>query len=93
MNPHVNSTEAEHGTLLSIMWQPGWEGSLGENRYTYMYGCFFAVHVKLLQHCQLVIPEYKIKSFFFFLRTDINTENKTALFRKTETAYATLLCS
>ena len=27
-----------HGTLLSVMWQPGWEGSLGENRYMYMYG-------------------------------------------------------
>ena len=23
------------GTLLSIMWQPGWEGSLGENGYMY----------------------------------------------------------
>ena len=23
------------GTLLNIMWQPGWEGSLGENRYMY----------------------------------------------------------
>ena len=21
------------------MWQPGWEGSLGENGYLYMYGC------------------------------------------------------
>ena len=27
-----------HGTLLSIMWQPGEEGSLGQNGYTYMYG-------------------------------------------------------
>ena len=25
-------------SLLNVMWQPGWEGSLGENRYTYMYG-------------------------------------------------------
>ena len=23
-----------HGTLLNVMWQPGWEGSLGENGYT-----------------------------------------------------------
>ena len=22
-----------HGTLLNVMWQPGWEGSLGENTY------------------------------------------------------------
>ena len=26
------------GTLLNVMWQPGWEGSLGENEYMYMYG-------------------------------------------------------
>ena len=25
------------GTLLCVMWRPGWEGSLGENRYMYMY--------------------------------------------------------
>ena len=30
----LNST----GTLLSVLWQPGWEGSLGENGYMYMYG-------------------------------------------------------
>ena len=22
-----------HGTLLSVMWQPGWEGTSGENGY------------------------------------------------------------
>ena len=26
------------GTLLNIMWQPGWKGSLKENGYMYMYG-------------------------------------------------------
>ena len=26
------------GTLLNVMWQPGWEGSLGETGYTCMYG-------------------------------------------------------
>ena len=26
------------GTLFNVMWQPGWEGSLGENGYMYMYG-------------------------------------------------------
>ena len=26
------------GTLLNVMWQPGWEeGSLGENGYMYVY--------------------------------------------------------
>ena len=27
-----------HGTLLSVMWQPGWEGNLEENGCMYMYG-------------------------------------------------------
>ena len=27
------------GTLLNIMWQPGWEGNLRENGYVYVYGC------------------------------------------------------
>ena len=26
------------GTLLNVTWQPGWEGSLGDNGYMYMYG-------------------------------------------------------
>ena len=26
------------GTLPSVMQQPGWKGSLGENGYMYMYG-------------------------------------------------------
>ena len=31
-------TSLSKGTLLSVMWQPGWEGSLGEDGYMYMYG-------------------------------------------------------
>ena len=26
------------GTLLGVMWQPGWEGSLGENVYMCVHG-------------------------------------------------------
>ena len=26
-----------HGTLFNVVWQPGWEGSLGENGYMYVY--------------------------------------------------------
>ena len=26
------------GTLLNVVWQPGWEGGLGENGCRYMYG-------------------------------------------------------
>ena len=25
-------------TLLSVMWQPGWEGSVGKSGYEYMHG-------------------------------------------------------
>ena len=35
----INGTHCTvHGTLLNVMWQPGWEGGLGENRYMYTYG-------------------------------------------------------
>ena len=27
-----------HGALLSVMWQPRWEGSLGENGHMCIYG-------------------------------------------------------
>ena len=38
-----------HGTLLNITWQPGWEGSLGQNGYMSP----FAVHLKL-SDCLLI---------------------------------------
>ena len=28
----------EQGALLNVMWQPGWERSLGKNGYMYMCG-------------------------------------------------------
>ena len=28
----------DQGTLLNVMWLPGWEGSLGENEHRCMYG-------------------------------------------------------
>ena len=37
-----------HGTLLSVMWQLEWEGSLGENGYMYMYG--LALWLSTLNH-------------------------------------------
>ena len=27
-----------HGTLFNVMWQPGWEGRMGENGYIVYYG-------------------------------------------------------
>ena len=49
-------------------WMGGESG--GERIYVHVWLSFFAAHVKLLQHCQLVIPEYKVKSFFFFFFKD-----------------------
>ena len=37
MDKQQRPTTAQE-TLLNVMWQPGWEGSLGENGYMYMYG-------------------------------------------------------
>jgi len=37
------------GPLLNVMWQPGWEGSLGDNGYVWLRP-FFA-HLNLSQHC------------------------------------------
>ena len=34
----TRSYSIAHATLLNIMWRPGWEESLGENGYMYMYG-------------------------------------------------------
>ena len=36
----INNKDLLYSTLNSvqIMWQPGWEGSLGENGYMYVYG-------------------------------------------------------
>ena len=54
------------GTLLNVTWQPGWEGSLGENGYMYIYGW-----VPLLStwnyhnFVNWLYPQYKIKSLKF----------------------------
>ena len=37
-------------TLLSVMWQPGWEGSLGEWIHVYIWLSPFAVLWELSQH-------------------------------------------
>ena len=34
----ITNKDLLYGTLLSVMWQPGWEGALGENRYRHTYG-------------------------------------------------------
>lgn len=41
-----------HGTLLSVLWQPRCEGSLGgEWIQVHVWLNCFTVHLKLLQHC------------------------------------------
>ena len=37
-DPLVLGTKEAHGTLLSVTWQPGWEGVWGQNGYMYTYG-------------------------------------------------------
>ena len=34
----IKDLHVPQGTLLNVLGQPGWEGSLGENGYMYMYG-------------------------------------------------------
>ena len=33
----MDNHQGPTGTLLNIMWQPGWEERLGENGHMYMY--------------------------------------------------------
>ena len=33
------------GTVLNVMWQPGWEGRLGENGYIYIYMYVICMYV------------------------------------------------
>ena len=37
MDNQQNVLYTAQGTLLNVMWQPGWEESLGENIYIYVY--------------------------------------------------------
>ena len=51
------------GTLPNVMWQPGWERSLGgEWIHVYVWLSPFAVYLKLSQHCYSAILQYKIKN-------------------------------
>ena len=38
MDNQQDPTVTAHGTLLNVVWQPGWEGSIRENGYLNMYG-------------------------------------------------------
>ena len=33
----IMSKDMAHETLFNVVWQPGWEGSLGKNGYMYVY--------------------------------------------------------
>ena len=37
-NDFLKPVQQGQKDMLNVMWQPGWEGSLGENGYMYMYG-------------------------------------------------------
>ena len=57
------------GTLLSVMWQPEWEGSLEENGCLYIWLSSFGVHLKLSQHFLLAILQYKIQSLKYVYKS------------------------
>ena len=43
------------GALSNVIWQPGWEGSLGQNRiHVNVWLNLVTVHLKLSQHCLLI---------------------------------------
>ena len=53
-----------HGTLQNVMWQPGWEGSLGENGYMYMYDWVSLLFTWNYHNIVNWLSfQYKIKSF------------------------------
>ena len=62
------------GTLLNVMWQPGWEGCLEENGYMCIYGWIPSLQISQLSPCTpetiiaLLIGYTSIqnKKFFFF---------------------------
>ena len=53
------------GTLLSVMWQPGWEGSLGDNGYMHMYDCSLeTITTLLISYNPIQNKKLKKKSLF-----------------------------
>ena len=51
------------GTLLNVMWQPGWEGSLGENGYMCMAEslCCSSETITMLTTSYTAIQNKKVK--------------------------------
>ena len=47
-------------TLFNVIWQPGWEGSLGENGYMYVYGRVSSLFT--WNYLNMVNELYEIKS-------------------------------
>ena len=57
----LRSKLLQHGTLLSVMWQPGWEASLGRMDTCVYMAEFLCCHLKLSQYCLLALPNTKLK--------------------------------
>ena len=63
------------GTLLNVMWQPGWEESLGENGYMYMYG--WVSLLSTWNYHDIVNWLYsKIRYFKIFIFEENNVKNE-----------------
>ena len=57
----INSKDLLYSTWTSVMWQPGWERSLGKDGYMYKYGCMY-IYVYIQFHCKWAVLQYKIKN-------------------------------
>ena len=47
--------------LLNVMWQSGWEGSLGEKEYMYIYGWSLCCPPETITTLLIGTLQYKIK--------------------------------
>ena len=48
------------GTLFNILWQPGWEGSLGENGYLYTFGWVPSLFTYTHPPCCVLLPPWHL---------------------------------
>ena len=56
--------DTAHGTLLNVMWQPGWERSLGENGYMMAESLHCSpetITILLIRYTQIENKTFKLK--------------------------------
>ena len=58
----TNKDCTAHGTPQNVMWQPGWEGSLGENGYCICMAESLCHPPEMITTLLITVFQYKIKS-------------------------------